>query len=54
MIMPDGVSLPLRTWLPWDRCGRAVIIALHGFNDHSAGMAMPGHGLARRGLSSLP
>jgi alpha-beta hydrolase superfamily lysophospholipase len=28
-----------------------VILALHGFNDHSGGLALPGHGLARRGYA---
>jgi len=49
-LMPDGVDLPFRSWAPWDRQTQGVIIALHGFNDHSGGMSMPGHGLARRGF----
>jgi len=28
-----------------------VILALHGFNDYSAGFALPGSGLARRGFA---
>jgi alpha-beta hydrolase superfamily lysophospholipase len=28
-----------------------VILALHGFNDHSGGLSLPGHGLARRGFA---
>ena len=28
-----------------------MILALHGFNDYSAGFALPGHGLARRGYA---
>jgi alpha-beta hydrolase superfamily lysophospholipase len=28
-----------------------VILALHGFNDYSAGLELPGHGLARRGFA---
>lgn len=52
----DGVDLPVRAWLPKDRAGRAqpikgVIVALHGFNDYSRGMAIPGSGLARRGYA---
>jgi len=51
----DGVDLPLRKWLPWDEpyksVPKAVILALHGFNDYSAGFALPGHGLARRGYA---
>src|SRR5262249_36913186 len=48
--MPDGVDLPLRVWTPWDRPADAVILALHGFNDYSKGMASPGKGMARRGF----
>jgi len=48
--MPDGVDLPLRVWEPWDRPAEAVILALHGFNDYSKGMASPGKGMARRGF----
>lgn len=51
----DGKDLFLRTWLPWQGPERdrpkAVILALHGFNDHSGGLALPGHGLARRGFA---
>jgi alpha-beta hydrolase superfamily lysophospholipase len=56
----DGVGLPLRKWLPWQDLAkggpaakkpRAVILALHGFNDYSAGLELPGHGLARRGFA---
>jgi alpha-beta hydrolase superfamily lysophospholipase len=51
----DGVDLPLREWLPWQGPAKqkplAVILALHGFNDYSAGLELPGHGLARRGFA---
>jgi acylglycerol lipase len=52
----DGVDLPVRAWLPKDSAGRAqpikgVIVALHGFNDYSRGMGIPGSGLARRGYA---
>ena len=30
----DGTSLPVRTWAP-DKKVKAVLIALHGFNDYS-------------------
>jgi alpha-beta hydrolase superfamily lysophospholipase len=49
--MADGVDLPLKSWLPWDRPVAGIVLALHGFNDYSQGMAMPGHGLARRGFA---
>ncbi|HEY1384160.1 MAG TPA: alpha/beta fold hydrolase [Dongiaceae bacterium] len=48
--MPDGVDLPLRVWTPWDRPADGVILALHGFNDYSKGLASPGKGMARRGF----
>lgn len=52
----DGVDLPIRAWLPKDSAGRVkpikgVIVALHGFNDYSKGLAIPGSGLARRGYA---
>jgi alpha-beta hydrolase superfamily lysophospholipase len=51
----DGIDLPLRAWLPWDAPyktqPKAVILALHGFNDYSAAFELPGHGLARRGYA---
>ena len=49
--MPDGVDLPLRKWLPKNGGPQAVILALHGFNDYSKGMEIPGSGLARRGFA---
>jgi alpha-beta hydrolase superfamily lysophospholipase len=51
----DGADLFLRKWLPWEGPAKdrpkAVILALHGFNDHSGGLALPGRGLARRGYA---
>ena len=34
MVMPDGYRLPLRRWLPMAK-PRAMVLALHGFNDYS-------------------
>jgi alpha-beta hydrolase superfamily lysophospholipase len=47
----DGVDLPLKIWLPWDRPIEGVIVALHGFNDYSRAFDAPGKGLARRGFA---
>ena len=52
----DGIDLPLRAWLPRDDSGqvrpiKAIVIALHGFNDYSRGMKIPAEGLARRGIA---
>lgn len=59
----DGASLPLRQWLPVSE-PRAVIIALHGFNDYShffdaAGEYFRGLGIAsfaydQRGFGAAP
>ncbi len=52
----DGIDLPLREWLPRDDSLKvndikAVVIAVHGFNDYSKGMTIPAEGLARRGYA---
>jgi alpha-beta hydrolase superfamily lysophospholipase len=47
--MPDGSERPLRHWTP-DRPPRAVILALHGFNDHSLAFDQLGAVLAEAGL----
>ena len=35
LVMPDGAQLPVRIWRPETGDNRAVLIALHGFNDYS-------------------
>ena len=50
ILAADGAELPLRRWLP-DGRPRAVILALHGFNDYSNAFDAPGtywsdHGIA--------
>ncbi|MEA2780733.1 MAG: acylglycerol lipase [Rhodospirillaceae bacterium] len=40
LLMDDGVALPLRHW-PADGQAKAVILALHGFNDYSHAFALP-------------
>lgn len=59
----DGVRLPLRVWLPEGK-PKAVILALHGFNDYSNAFALPApfltaHGIAlyaydQRGFGAAP
>lgn len=46
----DGASLPLRQWLPKPET-RAVIIAVHGFNDYSRFFAMPGEYFSKQGIA---
>lgn len=42
-VASDGAVLPVRRWLPPpDQPIRAVLIALHGFNDYSRAFEMPG------------
>ena len=51
LIAADGVSLPFRKWLPKSGV-KAVILALHGFNDYSNAFAMPASLWAERGIAS--
>ncbi len=46
----DGARLPLRHWLPKTE-PRAVIIALHGFNDYSHFFDPPGEYLSKQGIA---
>ena len=50
-ITADGQGLPLRRWLP-DGPARAVILALHGFNDYSNAFADPGEAWAKEGIAT--
>lgn len=51
LVQADGAALPIRYWLP-DGTPRAVIIALHGFNDYSRAFEKPGAYLATRGIAT--
>lgn len=51
-IAADGSILPMRAWLPKDVPVRAIIVALHGFNDYSNFFAASGTYLCRRGIAS--
>lgn len=48
----DGLTLPYRQWLPEGAPPRAVIVALHGFNDYSAFFETPAVYLKSRGIAS--
>jgi acylglycerol lipase len=50
-ITADGRRLPLRKWLP-DGPVKAVILALHGFNDYSHAFEAPGKVWARDGIAT--
>jgi acylglycerol lipase len=46
----DGISLPLRQWLPKTET-KAVIIALHGFNDYGHFFGRPGSYFGQQGIA---
>ncbi|MEQ1529591.1 MAG: lysophospholipase [Methylococcales bacterium] len=46
----DGVHLPLRQWLPKDQT-KAVLVAIHGFNDYSRFFTQPGEYLSSQGVA---
>ena len=49
LILADGLQLPLRVWPP-DGQPKAVVLALHGFNDYSNAFDDPGRFWARHGI----
>ncbi|CAG0985408.1 partial Monoacylglycerol lipase, partial [Anaerolineae bacterium] len=49
-ITEDGATLPLRRWLPQSET-KAVLIALHGFNDYSHFFTMPAEYLSKTGIA---
>ena len=50
MAMPDGAKLPMREWLPAGP-PRAVVLALHGFNDSRDAWELPGPEFAKAGIA---
>ncbi len=48
--MEDGARLPVRTWLPAGT-PRAVVLALHGFNDSRDAWELPGPEFAAAGIA---
>ncbi len=50
-IAADGARLPLRRWMPEGEV-RAVILALHGFNDYSNAFDAPAKFWARHGIAT--
>jgi acylglycerol lipase len=49
-VMSDGARLPLRVWLPEGR-PRAVVLALHGFNDSRDAWEIPAPDFADAGMA---
>jgi alpha-beta hydrolase superfamily lysophospholipase len=50
-VTADGTILPMREWLPQGR-PKAVILALHGFNDYSHAFSGPGKAWATLGIAT--
>lgn len=51
-VAADGVALPLTAWLPAGSEPKAVILALHGFNDYSNAFAIPAKLWAKSGIAT--
>lgn len=51
-ITRDGTELPLTTWQPQHTGIKAIIIALHGFNDYSWFFQQPGQYFSQQGIVS--
>ncbi len=49
-VMPDGMHLPYRVWLP-DGAPRAVMLALHGMNDSRDAWEIPAPDFAAAGIA---
>src|SRR5262249_52359622 len=52
LIMNDGAALPLRQWQPAGE-PKAVILALHGFNDYSLSFDAPARTWAAAGIATF-
>ena len=51
LVAEDGTRLPLRVWLPQGE-PKAVILALHGFNDYSNAFTGPAEDWAKHGIAT--
>lgn len=51
-VAADGARLPLKAWLPEGGAPKAVILALHGFNDYSNAFAAPAKDWAAQGIAT--
>ncbi len=49
-VMEDGTALPLRVWKA--KKPKAILVAVHGFNDYSNAFDAPAKWFAKRGLST--
>ncbi|MCK5872361.1 MAG: lysophospholipase [Methylococcales bacterium] len=51
-VTADNTTLPLHSWLPEDKTPKAIIIAVHGFNDYGIFFKQPAKFLAKQGIAS--
>ena len=52
VVLSDGVGLPLKSWVPTEGRPRAVILALHGFNDYGNAFELPARDWAAHGVAT--
>lgn len=52
VVLGDGVRLPMRSWMPRGAAPRAVVLALHGFNDYGNAFALPATYWAEHGVAT--
>ena len=50
VVMEDGVALPMRRWVA--KKPRAILVAVHGFNDYSKAFDAPAKWFAQKGIST--
>ena len=48
----DGIQLPVRSWKPTTGPIKAIVIAVHGFNNYSNFFETPAYFLANYGIAS--
>jgi alpha-beta hydrolase superfamily lysophospholipase len=52
LVADDGARLPLSAWTPAQGEPWAVVVALHGMNDHAASFGLAGPAWAERGIAT--
>jgi len=50
-VAADGAVLPVRAWCPASGPVKAIVVALHGFNDYSRAFTQPGEYLSQHGIA---
>lgn len=50
-VASDGAVLPVRVWKPQNGHPKAIMVALHGFNDYSRAFELPGSYFSQRDIA---